>query len=231
MGDTPQAHGLLPLDAFPERAARPEDDADYRATLVRRVLRNRNVWIIGLADLCAYVVRYGTLLWVPKFLHETRDYAPGAAAFKSAIMPLCGVGGVLLAGWVADRVFRARYRWVNVIAFAVLAATLGAFRALGPGHPSLDLALLAVVGFFVEVPQSLLGAVAAVDAGGSARVASSSAGLVGILAYVGAAGAAIGTGAFVDGLGWDGAFLLWIGCAAGGLLLCLLAWKESDRRR
>ena len=91
---------------------------------MRCVLCNRNVWVIGLADLFAYVVRYGALLWVPKFLKETRGYSAGSAAFKSAIMPLFGVAGVLLAGWVADRVFRGRYRWVNVIAFAVLAATL-----------------------------------------------------------------------------------------------------------
>jgi sugar phosphate permease len=226
LGDTPQAHGLPPLEAFPERAAKQGEEEDYRATLVRCVLCNRNVWVIGLADLFAYVVRYGALLWVPKFLSETRGYTPGSAAFKSAIMPLFGVAGVLLAGWVADRVFRGRYRWVNVIAFAVLAATLWAFQAIGPGHPWLELLLMAVVGFFVEVPQSILGAVAAVDAGGSARVASAAAGLVGILAYIGAAGSAVGTGALVDAIGWDGAFVLWIGSAFVGLALCLLAWRE-----
>ncbi|MBI4917474.1 MAG: MFS transporter [Acidobacteria bacterium] len=231
MGDTPRAHGLPPLEAFPERAAERGDETDYRATLVRCVLRNRNVWIIGLADLFAYVVRYGALLWVPKFLRETRGYTPGSAAFKSAIMPLFGVVGVLLAGWVADRVFRARYRWVNVIAFAVLAVTLWGFQAVGPGHPWLELGLMAVVGFFVEVPQSILGAVAAVDAAGSARVASASVGLVGILAYIGAAGSSVGTGKFVDELGWDGAFVLWIGSAVAGLLLCLFAWKETGRSR
>jgi len=231
MRDTPASCGLPPLDPFPGRPREPaEDEADYRTTFVRLVLRNRNVWVIGLADLFAYVVRFGSLDWVPKFLQEARGYEAPAAGFSSAIMPLCGVAGVLLAGFVADRVFRGRYRAVNAVAFAVLGLALFGFRTVGPGRPLLDLALMAAVGFLVEVPQSILGAVAAVDAGGSARIASASVGLVGILAYVGATGSAVGTGSFVDAFGWDGAFYLWIGCAAAGLLLCLLAWKEPPRR-
>jgi len=226
MGDTPESHGLRPLDAFPERRA-AEDESDYRATFVRRVLRNRNVWVIGFADLFAYVARFGALDWAPKFLKEVRGYDAGTAGFRSAIMPLCGVAGVLLAGFVADRVFRGRYRAVNAIAFGVLALALWGFQAIGPDRPWLDLALMAAVGFFVEVPQSILGAVAAVDAGGSARVASAAAGLVGILAYVGATASGVGTGAFIDAFGWNGAFVLWIGCALAGLLLCLFAWKEE----
>jgi sugar phosphate permease len=231
MRDTPASCGLPPLDAFPDRKPDPAlDEADYRATFVRLVLKNRNVWVIGFADLFAYVVRFGSLDWVPKFLKEARGYEAGAAGFSSAIMPLFGVAGVLLAGFVADRVFRGRYRAVNVIAFAVLGLALFGFWSIGPGHWVLDLALMAAVGFLVEVPQSILGAVAAVDAGGSARIASASVGLVGILAYVGATGSSIGTGSFVDAFGWDGAFYLWIGCAVAGLLLCLFAWKEAPAR-
>jgi OPA family sugar phosphate sensor protein UhpC-like MFS transporter len=225
MGDTPEAHGLPRGNAFPEKPSAP-DESDYRATFVRCVLRNRNVWIIGFADLFAYVVRFGALDWVPKFLKEARGYEPGSAAFRSAIMPLFGVVGVLAAGWLADRVFRGRFRVINALAFGILALALWGFQAIGPGYPWLDLALMAAVGFFVEVPQSILGAVAAVDAGGSARIASAAAGLVGILAYTGATASGVGTGAFIDAFGWNGAFLLWIGCAVVGLLLCTFAWKE-----
>jgi OPA family sugar phosphate sensor protein UhpC-like MFS transporter len=227
MGDTPSSHGLPPVEAFPQSPAAAESDGDYRATFVRCVLKNRNVWVIGFADLFAYVVRFGALDWAPKFLKEERGMTPGGAAFKTAIMPLFGVAGVLLAGYVADRVFRGRYRVVNVLSFGVLALALWGFQAVGPGSPWLDLALMAAVGFFVEVPQSILGAVAAVDAGGSARVAAAAAGLVGILAYVGATASGVGTGAFVDAVGWDGAFIFWIGCAVAGLLLCLFAWRAA----
>jgi sugar phosphate permease len=224
MGDTPESRGLPPVPAFP--GPQGAGEGDYRALLVRRVLRNRNVWVIGFADLFAYVVRFGTLDWVAKFLKEQRGYEASAAGFRSVIMPLLGVVGVIASGFLADRVFRNRYRVVCGIAFAVLAVVVYAFQAIGPGHPWIEIALLAAVGFFVEIPQSILGAVAAVDAGGSERVASAAAGLVGILAYVGATASSVGTGGFIDAFGWTGAFYLWIGCALAGLLLCLLLWRD-----
>jgi sugar phosphate permease len=229
MADTPESKGLRSIEAF---APAPEEATEsYWLTFRRCVLLNRNVWAIGLADLFAYVVRFGALDWVPKFLKEERGYQAGSAAFSTAIMPLFGVAGVLCAGVISDRLFKSRYRSVNITAFAVLGVMLWGFWAIGNASPWLDLVMMAGVGFFVEVPQSLLGAVAAVDAGGSARVASSAAGLVGFLSYVGATASGVGTGYVIDLYGWGGAFALWIGCGIAGLLICWLFWKEAPVTR
>ncbi len=224
MADTPESKGVPRADAFPGREE--GDPADYRATLVRRVLLNRNLWIIGLADLLVYLVRFGTLDWTTKFLKEVKGYDAETAALRASIMPLFGVLGVLVSGWTCDAAFRGRYRVVVATCFACLALSIWGFHDVGPGHPLLDLALMASIGFFVEGPQSILGAVAAVDAGGSARVAAAAAGLVGILSYVGATASGVGTGAAIDSFGWSGAFWLWGGCAAAGFLLCALVWRE-----
>jgi len=224
MTDTPESVGLRSAEAFGKAPGQPPQD--WGRTFVRHVLLNRNVWTVGLIDLCVYVVRFGTLDWATKFMVEAKGYEASAAAFRASLMPFAGVVGVLVSGFVADVVFRARYRVVNLVSLAGLAACMWGFHEAGAGHPALDLALLAGIGFFVEGPQSILGGVGAVDAGGSARVASSAAGLVGILAYTGASLSGIGTGWAVDHYSWSGAFAFWIACAVVGFVLCLVAWRE-----
>ena len=87
--------------------------AAFRRAFVAHVLLNRNVWIIGLVDLCVYVVRYGTLDWTKKFLMEVKGYDPSDAGFSAGLMPVAGVVGVLASGFIADVVFRSRYKAVN----------------------------------------------------------------------------------------------------------------------
>jgi sugar phosphate permease len=224
MGDTPESAGLESAKAFAEPAG--EENLDFKKAFVRYVLLNRNVWVVGLIDLCVYVVRYGTLDWASKFLREYKHYDASAAGYRASLMPMAGVLGVLLSGFIADVVFKSRYRIVNAISLAALAVCIWGLLAVGNGHPYLDIAFLIGIGFFVEGPQSILGGVGAVDAGGSARVASSAAGLIGILAYFGASLSGVGTGWLVDHRGWSGAVYFWAGCAVVGLALCLFAWKE-----
>jgi MFS transporter, OPA family, sugar phosphate sensor protein UhpC len=133
---------------------------------------------------------------------------------------------VLVSGFVADVVFEARYRILNLVFMVALGGCLLGLFAVGSGSFWLVLLLLAAIGFFVEGPQSILGGVCAVDAGQSARVASSAAGLVGFLSYFGASLSGVGTGFAIDQVGWSGAFTFWIVCVVVGLLVGTFLWKE-----
>jgi len=226
LADTPESCGLEPVQVFADDPADLQR-SDYWRVLVKHVLLNRNVWIVGLIDLCVYVVRFGTLDWTTKFMIEGKGYDKADAMLRVGFMPAAGVLGVLVLGIAADRLFGTRYRAVNIISLAMLGLCMYGFYAVGPGQPWLDLLFLFGVGFFVEGPQSILGGVGAVDAGGSARVASSAVGLVGILSYLGASLSGVGTGWFIDHYQWVGAYTFWIACSAIGLLLCLLVWREK----
>jgi sugar phosphate permease len=65
-----------------------------------------------------------------------------------------------------------------------------------------------------------------VDVGGSARVASAAAGLVGVCGYFGATLSSLGTGYFIDQYGWNGGLIFWMTCAGIGFLLCSMVWKQ-----
>lgn len=231
LADTPESRGLQSVQAFADDPHPDPAGFNFRAAFIQNVLRNRNVWAIGLIDLCVYAVRFGTLDWATKFLIEEKGYAPADAAFRASLMPAAGVVGVLVTGYASDRLFRGRYREVNAIALFMLVLCIGGFYAAPRDLPWLELLCMAGIGFFVEGPQSILGGVGAIDAAGSARVASSAAGLVGILSYTGASLSGVGTGWFIDHYRWAGAFAFWMTCTAIGLLLCLFVWRERPTVR
>ncbi|MBN2360385.1 MAG: MFS transporter [Deltaproteobacteria bacterium] len=231
LADTPESQGLAPVSAIEgdavEGGATDLRGGDYWRALLKHVLLNRNVWVVGLIDLCVYAVRFGTLDWTTKFMIEDKGYEKADAMLRAGFMPAAGVVGVLVLGIAADRLFGTRYRVVNIISLAMLGVCMYGFYAVGPGEPWLDLLFLFGIGFFVEGPQSILGGVGAVDAGGSARVASAAVGLVGILSYTGASLSGVGTGWCIDHFQWAGAYTFWIICCAIGLALCLFVWREK----
>lgn len=227
LADTPESKGLPRPVSF--EADTLEAETGYWTVFYQRVLLNRELWVVGLVNLCVYVVRYGTLDWITKFLVERKGYSVASAAGMASTMPIFGIVGVLAAGWVSDVVFKGSYRAINAIMMLALGAAMAAFLGFSTQNPAIDLVLLALIGFLVEGPQSLLGGVASVDVAGSAKIASAAAGFVGICGYVGATLSSLGTGFFLDYYGWDGGFLFWIGCAVLGFLLCSFVWKNGDR--
>ena len=228
LADTPQSKGLPKTVSFAEDAI--EEKQPYWDVFFRRVLLNRQLWVIALVNLCVYIVRYGTLDWMTKFLVENKGYQISTAAGMASTMPLFGIGGVLAAGWISDVVFKGSFRLINALMLILLGTAMAAFFWGGNFGYLGDFLLLAAIGFCVEGPQSILGRIASVDVGGSARVASAAAGLVGIAGYFGATLSSVGTGLFLDRFGWLGGFSFWIGCAVLGFLLCVIFWKPAPKQ-
>ena len=111
----------------------------------------------------------------------------------------------------------------------LLAGAMVLFYKVPPGHPWLDGAALAAIGFFTYGPQMLLAGVAAADTCG-AQVAAAAVGITGLFSYVGAIISSAGTGAIVDRWGWGGGFTLWIVCAGICVLLLLPLWNTRGRK-
>jgi OPA family sugar phosphate sensor protein UhpC-like MFS transporter len=228
MADTPESKGLPKVVQF--EADAKENDERYWDLFVHRVLLNKQLWVIALINLCTYTVRFGTLDWATKFLVEQKGYQPAGAASIAAFMPLFGIAGVLVAGWTSDVIFKGAFKYANAIMLFILTFAMIAFYKSGGGNYWLDFAYLAVIGFMVEGPQSILGGIACIDVGGSARVASSAAGLVGVCGYFGATLSGLGTGFVLDHWKWAGGFSFWIACSAIGFLLCTFCWKNPAKK-
>jgi sugar phosphate permease len=235
--DRPEQLGLPPVEVYrrdPEMRGRDtsavEAGLSFFQLVVRRVFLNPQLMMFALGSMCVYVVRYGTLDWAPKFLAEVKHEPIEWAGGLSSLIEFIGIPGMLLAGWISDRFFDARRAPICCFYLIALAGTTLLFYFVPSGHRVAAGAVVSAIGFFTYGPQMLLAGVAAADTCGS-QVASAAVGVTGLLSYVGAIVASLGTGSLVDRFGWRGGFALWISCALLGALLMLPLWRLRGRSR
>lgn len=85
------------------------------------------------------LVMYGAMAWIPQFLHRTYDMpVPVAGLWFGAATAICGACGLLLGGWMADRLYRRGFRdaHLRVIRLnAILLLPLFVGMALAPTAP------------------------------------------------------------------------------------------------
>jgi MFS family permease len=127
--------------------ARLGDAGDARRGDFTRFLRAHPAAIachFGGMSLVALVM-YGAMAWIPQFLHRTYGMpVPQAGLWFGVATAVCGAGGLMLGGWMADRLYRrgfkdAHLRVIRLNAILLLPLFLG--MALAP-TASLALALM-----------------------------------------------------------------------------------------
>lgn len=233
--DRPEQLGLPPIEKYRndpevEEGADDEDkELTYGQLVVRRVLTNPNLLLLALGSMCVYIVRYGTLDWGTKYLVEVKGQDIGWAGTTTSLIEFLGIPGMLLAGYLSDKVFGARRAPICIISLVLLAASTAALYFVPQDQPWLDALALAAIGFFTYGPQMLLAGVAAADTCG-ARVAAAAVGITGTFSYIGAIISSVGTGYVVDRYGWGGGFTLWVVCALIGAALLIPLWSSRGRK-
>jgi OPA family glycerol-3-phosphate transporter-like MFS transporter len=232
--DTPQSVGLPPIEEhkqdFPKTAVEDrEREMSAREILVKYVLNNRVLWIIAVANVFVYVVRYGVLDWAPTYLTTVKHASHDLSRWQFFIYEYAGIPGTLLAGWLSDKLFHGRRAPASVIYMVVVTAAVLVYWLNPPGNSLVDAMALFTIGFFIYGPVMLIG-VAAVDLVPK-KAAGTAAGFTGLFGYMGGATIAeLGIGRVVQHTSWDGGFiLLLVACVlATGLLA--LTWNVHDRR-
>ncbi len=230
--DRPESQGLPPIEVFSKEASSSEDEGrSFLSLFFEKILFNPRVWVIALASLCTYYVRYGALVWIPKYLKEVRGMSSLNAGAWASLLELIGIPGALLCGWLSDRAGARRAPVVLASLLLLALSVYGCYR-VPPGHPWLDLGFLAAIGFFTYGPQMLLAGVAPVDMS-QKRVAAAAVGFTGLMSYVGASASSYVTGRLLPDTGrnWEPAFDSWAVAAVVGAVLCLPLWSASPVRR
>lgn len=232
--DTPESLGLPPIEEFRhDHGVMPSKIADRHLTtkqiLVDYVLKNRYLWLLGVAYFFVYIARIGIGDWSALYLQEIKGYTLMGANGCVSLFEIGGLIGSLVAGWTSDRLFGARRGPVNVIFATVMGGVIMLFAWTPPGHHWLDSALMFVIGFAVFGPQMMIGMVAAELS--HKRAVSTSSGFVGTFAYIGAAVAGYPLGKIAQDYGWEGFFWVLIGCSFLAVLCLLPMWSVSENRK
>lgn len=161
--DDPADHGL----AFDDTAPVPDrpnqrrpDEGSPRPLPVAVVVVAMGVLYFGFKFL-----RYALDSWSPRLLEDRFGLAVADAGYLSTIFDWVGFLGVLVAGFLSDRLYGARR--LPVIAAMATAMAFACIGLVTVGLTSVTsfALLLGVVGFTAMGPDSLLSAAAAVDTG------------------------------------------------------------------
>lgn len=233
--DTPQSAGLPPIEVFKNDF--PDTGVDDRERELSSkeiffdfVFNNRYLWILAVANVFVYVVRYGVLDWAPTYLTSVKNCPPELSRWQFFIYEYAGIPGTLLAGWASDRFFSGRRAPISVIYMVIVTCAVIVYWLNPPGNFMVDTVSLFVIGFLIYGPVMLIG-VGAVDLVPK-KAAGTAAGFTGLFGYMGGAVIAeLGIGRVVQHFGWDGGFMVLIAACVLSIVFLAMTWKAHDRGR
>ncbi|MBI2516203.1 MAG: MFS transporter [Opitutae bacterium] len=224
--DTPSSVGLPEITVAGTVSTHGEDksSADYKAFVRRHVFGNPHIWWISFANFFVYILRFAILDWGPTLLKEMKGFSLQHAGWMVGTFEVAGLIGMLLAGWVTDRVFGGRGSRTCVFCMIGAGAAMTAFWQLG-ATPLVATVFLALAGFFIYGPQALIGITAANLA--TNRAAATAAGFTGLFGYASTLVSGWGLGLLVQRYGWNTAFGALLAIGALGTFMFLLAWPAK----
>jgi sugar phosphate permease len=176
---------LLLLRKGPLAPPTPQLGISPELAIARRsLLRSPVIGSLGLCYFCLKLIRYAILFSAPKYLATELHYDTTLAADVSTAFEWGGVLGAVSVGMLSDRYRRVPRAAIAAVCLVGLAAAFALY--LGAGERVLPNVLgLALIGFLLFGPDSLVSGAAAQDAGGP-EAAALAAGLINGIGSVGA---------------------------------------------
>ncbi len=173
------------------------------------VLKNVRVWCLGLTYFCMKLMRYAFIYWLPFYLSEAYHYDAEKAGYVSIAFDAGGIPLVILAGFLADRVFgRRRIATAALWCFALCGA-LALYRVIGDDGLGWNILGLSLVGGTLFAADSLVSGSASQDLGGP-HASALACGLVNGVGSIGGIVQGFVTVYVSDTYGWDALFQLFM---------------------
>lgn len=224
--DTPSSVGLPEIRVAGTADTHGEDktSSEYKAFVRKHVFCNPAIWWISLANFFVYILRFAVLDWGPTLLKEMKHISLVHAGWMVIAFEISGIVGMLLAGWVTDRVFGGRGSRTCV--FCMIGASVSMLLFWQVGHTMLlATTFLGLAGFFIYGPQALIGITAANLA--TKRASATAAGFTGLFGYASTLVSGVGLGYVVQHYGWNVGFGALLAMGALGTFMFMLAWSAK----
>jgi len=239
--DRPQSLGLPDVEVYRNEPVKEKSDAEktaedemsYIQIFKKYILCNKTIWMLAIAYIFVYVIRFGAEDWMILYLQNAKGTTLADATNKLSFLPLVGICGTICAGLISDKVFKGKRAPVNLLYLVgvILAIVALKFNTISV----LDYVIIGLLGAFTYGPQMMIGGLCAVESS-SKKVASAATGFTGTFGYIGAFLSATGTGFLVDKLGhngqqnWDGAIYFWLASGIICLIICAILSIEEYKK-
>ena len=234
MRDTPQSCGLPPIEEYKNDYPKDYDKKESEVELTAReifmkyVFPNKALWMIAIANVFVYLLRYGILDWSPAYLSEVKMHAIDTSSWAYFLYEYAGIPGTLFCGWMSDKVFKGNRGATGVFFMSLVTIATIIYWLTPAGHPQIDMTCMIVIGFLIYGPVMLIGLHALELA--HKKAAGTAAGFTGLFGYLGGsviASAAIGW--TVEHFGWDWGFYLLIGGSVIAVLLLAIVMIDEKK--
>ena len=223
--DTPESLGLPEVEGT--ASAKPENDDSpspgLAATLRDLVFSNPYIWLISVANFFVYTVRYGILDWGFAFLKQAKHMDLRSAGLIVAAFEISGITGMLVSGWVTDKLFGGRGTRTCLVYMTLCFAALLTFWKLDSDSVLVNTVLLCIAGFFIYGPQCLVGIAVANLA--TKRAAAAAVGLTGVFGYASTLLSGYGMGRLVEKYDWNAGFMMLVVATMIGMVLFAVCWN------
>jgi len=249
MRDTPQSCGLPPIDQYRndisvKKELSSDEKIPFKELFIKHIFTNKILWLVALANIFVYLVRYGIGDWSPTYCQESGLLNSDQAKMAFSLHNYAGIPGTILCGLISAKYFKGRCAPANVIymllvaVFVVLywkAAPIAIFLSqlfstnLASTTVTVVYSALIGIGFFIYGPVALIG-VQAVNLVPK-NAAGTAAGFVGLFGYL--LGDAllskilIGAVANNKSLGWEATFWIFIVGSILAAALSATTWKRE----
>lgn len=178
------------------------------------------VLLVGTFYFFVKFIRYALWSWVPYFLKLNYAQSAEASGYLSTLFDFAGIPGVIVAGWLSDKLFRSRRTIVSFLFLLGLTGSCLVMWKLGGTSLTIFGGALLLIGFTLYGPDALMTGAGAIEVGSRAN-ATLAAGVINGMGQVGAVVQALAIGKLYDKLGGQlgPIFLLLVGSAVMATLL------------
>lgn len=230
--DRPVSLGLPPIEDYKKvqnvTIKNVEQKSDY-SLLSKYVFKNPYLWVLGLANTCVYIIRFGTLDWATTFMHDVKGIDEIKVAMLWTLMPLAGIPGGICAGYLADRFWNGRCVPINLIYLFLLALSIYGFYIFsGPESYGLTAFYLLAIGFLIDGPQNLISGVQVSRVTVVEAMATAN-GFIGLFGYFGATISGIGLAYVISIYSWGGMYAVCIICCLVTMVL-IFSTRSKEKR-
>jgi sugar phosphate permease len=194
---------------------------------VKETLLNPAVWITALMYFGVKFIRYTFLFWLPLYLTQAFGYSNEVAGYTSSVFEAAGFAGVLLSGYISDKLYHSRR-------FPVGALFMFGLAIVFILHPFLarigywgNVSAVALVGLFTYGPDALMSGAAAQDLG--KENAGTTAGFINGVGSVGQIASPYAVAFVSEKFGWHVLFEVFVAVSILSALLLCTHWNYGRK--